>query len=529
MRLQQTIIKPIVSVALCASTLLADEIIEPTGLNQIIEIIKTDERLNKKVSHESIAKAEESINAMNELIKEAIIAKGLANDDFISIADVREINHYLVENHLSEWYALRGQEAGEESSGYYLVEKKGAKTIAMNANALNLWGQIYNLGFEAYDKNRVAKFNGDKSTSFTSVGYYLGEIIKNDIANGELYNSNFKEVEGTTKTALDKIINVILTDKGLERKVSTGDLREGAKSADKMNHLIIEAIIEEGLGNDAKLTTADIRQINKYLVAKHKEEWAKLHGDDEEGLESGYHLVQNDGAYTRMFADNVINSVADGIYHLGFETSLKNRLVNEDGNANKSFEKVAWWLDTILKSELNSGKLNNPNYQEVVATTKTSLDKIVEYIYNEEGLLLKVSMDSIREGAKSANAMNELIVEAIKVTGVANDSTITSEEVGVLNEYLVTNYSNEWAQLHGDDEDGQEYGYHKIQNNGAISFTYNTNTINKLADGIYHLGFTTPYKNRLANEDGNKNVTFRNVAYWLNKSLANDYARGTFQ
>ena len=104
-----------------------------------------------------------------------------------------------------------------------------------------------------------------------------------------------------------------------------------------------------------------------------------------------------------MFADNIMNSIADGIYHLGFETNDKNRLLNEDGNKNKRFEKVAWWLDASLKSYLLAGKFNNPNYKEIVRTTGTSLDKIVPYIYNDKGLLLKVSMQDIRVGASSAN------------------------------------------------------------------------------------------------------------------------------
>ena len=532
MRTNKNIISLVAVSAIFASVNVgADEIFEPTGLDQINEIIAVDARLKKKVSQEDILVASKAISKMNSLIKEAIIAKGLANDDFISVADTIEINDYLVQNHSNEWYELRGQNADEDSTGYYIVDRKRVRTetTVLNSSASSVWGKIYNLGFESYDKKRLSNYTGSKSSSFASVGYSLGEIMKDDVASGTLDNPDFQEVAGTTDTSLDKIVNIILQDKGLLRKISTGDMREGAKSADGMNNLIKEAIIEEGLGNDGKLTTADIRQINNYLVANYQEEWLILHGDDENGEETGYHLVQNDGAYTRMFADNVMNSVADGVYHLGFETNKKNRLLNEDGNANKSFEKVAWWLDTVLKTDLETGMFSNPDYQEVVGTTGTTFDMIVPYIYNDEGLLLKVSMQDIREGAKSANAMNELIVEAIKYTGVASDDYISSDEVKTLNEYLVSNYASEWIELHGDDESDEETGYHSIQNNGARGIAYNKNIINKLADGIYHLGFATSYKNRLVNEDGKKNVTFKNVSYWLNKSLKDDYAGGVFK
>lgn len=534
MKLQNKLISAVAAATVFSTlSLNAGEIVELTGIDQINDIILTDAKLNKKVSPEQITLAQKSIAGMNALIKEAIKTNGLANDGVLSIADVREINHYLVKNHLNEWYELRGQNGGKNSSGYYLVNRKKvhSETTVLNQEATNLWGKIYNLGFptKGKKKNKITDYTARKMANMTSVAYSLGLIMQNDIDSGALNNPDYEEVVGTTGTHLDTIVQTIFNDKGLLRKISTSDMREGAKSADSMNHLIVEAIKAEGLGNDGKLTTADIRTINNYLVANYKDRWAELHGDDENGEETGYHIVQNDGAYTRMFADNVINSIADGIYHLGFETNLKNRLRNEDGEANKRFEKVAWWLDTTLKSDLLTGKFSNPEYKEVQGETGTSLDKIIPYIYNDEGLLLHVSMEDIRAGANSANEMNKLIVEAIKVTGIAGDDKIDAEDVKLLNHYLVSNYKTEWAELHGDDENNEETGYHRIQNDGAQGIMNNTNTINSLADGIYHLGFETPYKNRLVNEDGDKNKSFKRVAYWLNKSLQKDFAQGVFK
>jgi hypothetical protein len=513
-----------------SSLFASNEIMEPSGLDQIKEIITADEKLNQKVNSSDIANALRSIEKMNDLIREAIIVNGLANDGDISVADAREINRYLVANHLELWYELRGQKAGVDSTGYYIVDRKRlSNTIALNINAVSLWGAIYNLGFETDHKHRLVDSSGRKSASFKNVGYFLSEILKNEIESKKLYNDEFQEIEGTTGTAFDQVLKIIMTDKGLLKRIPTSDIRDGAQAANQMNHLIIEAIVENGLGNDGKLTTADIREINRYLVANHKEKWAELHGDDENGEETGYHLVQNDGAYSRMFADNVVNSVADGVYHLGFETNRKDRLLNEDGNANKRFEKVAWWLDTCLKEDLEAGRLSNPDFEEVKGTTGTIFDKIIPYIYNNEGLLLNVSMGDIREAARTANGMNELIVEAIKETGSAQDSYISVDEVKQINKYLVDNYESLWAELHGDDENGVETGYHLVQNDGARGDAYGKNVINRLADGIYHLGFYTPYKNRLANEDGNKNITFRSVAYWLNKSLKSDFENGVFK
>ena len=537
MKLTNKLISIVAATAIFSTiSLTAQEVINSTGLDQIKEIIQTDSGIHKglqrsKLPLSTINIATSSIDGMNTLIKKAIKTEGLVNDGTLSIADVREINTYIVNNYQNLWYDLRGQNAENDSTGYYAIDRKRIRgnTTLLDTRAVQAWGKIYNLGFEKYNKNRLSDYTGSKSTSFTNVGYYLDYIMKSDIESGDLNNPDYKEVEGTTGTKLDIIVQTIFNDKGLLRRISTGDMRIGAKSADAMNHLIVEAIKTEGLGNDGKLTTADIRTINNYLVENHKDIWAIHHGDDENNEETGYHKVQNDGAYTRMFADNVMNSIADGIYHLGFKTNLKNRLRNEDGNANKRFEKVAWWLDTTLKADLTAGKFNNTEYKEIVGTTKTSFDKIIPYIYNDEGLLLNVSMEDIREGARTANEMNKLIVEAIKQTGVASDDDISADDVKILNQYLVLNHASLWAELHGDDEDNLEFGYHKIQNDGARGIMHNKNTINNLADGIYHLGFKTNYKYRLVNEDGNKNKSFKQVSYWLNQSLEDDYINGTFK
>jgi hypothetical protein len=504
------------------------EYIEPQGIDQIKTIIASDTRLQTRTTATQRMMATTAADGMNALIKEAIIAEGLANDGVISNSDARTINRYILTNHKQTWRDLRGDKSSR--TGYYAVQirKRGATTIVMGKNAVNdLWANIYAIGFEPLNKNRLTNGYGGKGPRFSTLGYYLNETLQDDIATGTLTNPDFKEVVGTTQTNLDSIITAIISDQGLLQRISTDNIRDGARAADELNKLVIEAIMVEGLGNDGRLSTADIRQINTYLVNNHLNTWSQLHGDDERGEETGFHLVQNDGAYARMFADNVVNTVADGIYHLGFKTNRKNRLLNEDGNKNQRFEKVAWWLDTILKEDLQAGKLTNPNYQEVVGTTGTTFDKIIPFIYNNEGLLLKVSMADIRAGAHAANEMNELLVEAIKNTGIAKDNHFSVDDIRTLNNYLYTNHATEWAELHGDDEQGEETGYHRIQNDGAIGIANNKNVINTLADGIYHLGFYTPYKHRLANEDGNKNVSFRNVAYWLNKYLQEDFSKGT--
>ncbi len=54
-------------------------------------------------------------------------------------------------------------------------------------------------------------------------------------------------------------------------------------------------------------------------------------------METGFHLIQGDGSTTRDYGENLIDTVADGLYHAGFNI-LWGRFLNEDGNANATVE-----------------------------------------------------------------------------------------------------------------------------------------------------------------------------------------------
>lgn len=326
---------------------------------------------------------------------------------------------------------------------------------------------------------------------------------------------------GTTSTGLDKIVEIINTDPGLAKKVSPEGLAIASESADRMNEIILEAILAKGCANDGLINAADARSINDYIYYHYYDEWIELHGDDERGVETGFHYVQNNGNKTLLFGHNAINAVADGIYHLGFETTHKFRLKNEDGKKNKTFMIVAHWLDALLVDQLNSGLLINEAIEEPQSTTGTGLDNIIDTIYHDPVLQIRVSLDDMREGARSAAAMNRLIMEAINNQELNADNDISVTDAKAINAYLVNYYAEQWIKLHGDDEKrGEETGFHLVQSDGAKSFIFGKNMINKVFDGIYHLGFKAHRKGRrLLNEDGNKNASFNEVAYWLDSLI----------
>ncbi len=321
---------------------------------------------------------------------------------------------------------------------------------------------------------------------------------------------------------LNRIVEIIKNDKRLNRRVNEEDILIAIESAKRMNSIIIEAIIQTGSGNDKKISIADTREINDYIFLNYHDEWVELHGNDEEDEESGFHLVVNDGSRTKIFGRNAINRVFDSIYHLGFESHLKNRLLNEDGNKNASFKRVATWLDSLLREDLEAGRLLNPDIQEVIGESDTGLDQVIEIIYQDKGLQKRISIGDMRVGARSANRLNALLLEAIDQTNAGTSGVFNKEDIKKINHYLVSNHAKDWALAHGNDEGEQESGYHKVQSDGAKTKLFGRNAINRVFDGIYHLGFETPYKNRLVNEDGDKNVGFRRVAEWLTQLLSDD-------
>jgi Ca2+-binding RTX toxin-like protein len=79
--------------------------------------------------------------------------------------------------------------------------------------------------------------------------------------------------------------------------------------------------------------------------------------------------VQNDGAITQYFGKNLVNTVADGIYHIGFNIQ-DNRLLNEDGDANARLNDVSSWLNyfylqkTIIYGDNSSDTITGTNLAE---------------------------------------------------------------------------------------------------------------------------------------------------------------------
>jgi hypothetical protein len=312
-------------------------------------------------------------------------------------------------------------------------------------------------------------------------------------------------------SGLDVIHDIVAKDKRLQRKVSQEDIQEALNCANRMNEIILEAIIETGAGNDNKITTPEVREMNKYIVEHYNEEWKVLHGDDEENTETGFHKIVNNGAKIKIFGRNAVNKVFDGIYHLGYTTEDRRRLLNEDGNRNVKFDSVASWLTRLLKKDLANGDLRNPSITEVKGETGKKLDRAVDILYKDKNVNKLASIGDIRKAARAANEMNKIIVEAAEATGALDDGKISRDEVMTINKYIVENYGDIWPSLYQD--------FKSIMYARPKTRILKRNAIRRVFREVYYIGFKSEYSNRLTTDEGGRGPNTKRISYFLDKLL----------
>ena len=337
-----------------------------------------------------------------------------------------------------------------------------------------------------------------------------------------VYSAYLAAAIGSTGTGLDQLIAWDALDGGLAGANEASALDEGIRAADGLNQLLIQGL--QATGNLAKevLSVADIVAVNAWVRsdATRLARFIELHGDDEGGVATGFHQVQNNGGNRQFDGRALIDTVQDGFYHFGFPLSADGtRFTNEDGDNNALLSDVARWL-TALKTNLTS--------------TNTGLDRIVETIVADPGLAANNTWPQIKGGALAADGLNNLIVSGINALNQAGaadtDATRLSEaEVLWINGWIRSDADRyaTFVDLHGDDENGVETGYHLVQNDGANTTLFAQNAINTIFDGIYHIGFDITVDGRFANEDGNANARVGDVAEWITYYYGDPSTTGT--
>lgn len=302
-----------------------------TGLDRVTQLILADGGLAQQIPWEQVAAGANAANGLNSLYQQAIAELKLAEDNFISQADILAINQWIRSdaNRYQLFVQLHGDDNGTTETGFHFVQGNGANTVYFGRNFVNIVADgLYHIGF-AVQNGRFRNEDGNASATVKEVADWF---------------TYFYVDQSDTGTGLDEIVDTIKLDQGLARQTSAGDINAGAAAANGLNHLIVDAIRQTKVDADGWITPDDVRLINQWIRTNEYDTFLALHGNDENGVETGYHLVQSDGAQTLFLGYNLINRVADSIYHIGFNLDGFN-LLNEDGVINVSTVHVASWLN----------------------------------------------------------------------------------------------------------------------------------------------------------------------------------------
>ena len=102
--------------------------------------------------------------------------------------------------------------------------------------------------------------------------------------------------------ALESIITAIKADGGLTSRISARELADGIAAARSLNALLATVIDETGVNADGVISTADLMAVSDAVRADpaRYNAFVEGHGDDEGNVETGFHLLQNDGGILRI-------------------------------------------------------------------------------------------------------------------------------------------------------------------------------------------------------------------------------------
>jgi hypothetical protein len=298
-----------------------------------------------------------------------------------------------------------------------------------------------------------------------------------------------------TGSGLDRITDLIMADVGLPMKTLEADIAGGADAANSINQLIKDGLAAVGaLGRRQSFHRRcdrpqcldprrchTIRPVSSNCMAMTRTDrrpattWSRT-------------TAPQPASSARTWS----TPWPTAIYHIGFQI-VDGRFRNEDGDANATVSDVADWLNYFLSDASSYGHRTGPHRRHHQGRRRTCP---------------QLPAADIDGGAGAANALNALILEGIAATGAMADSWITSTDLEAINAWLRADPMRlaRFIELHGDDENGSETGYHLVQNDGANTNYFGQNLVNTVADGIYHIGFTIE-NGRFLNEDGDANAT----------------------
>ena len=150
--------------------------------------------------------------------------------------------------------------------------------------------------------------------------------------------------------SLRSLHDALASDPGLQL-LPPDQLAAGLAAADELNRVLLLMIRQTGVNDDGLISPEDMQAISDAIwMPANAQPWRDFwlaHGNDSGEFETGYHLLQNDGGTLEFRGRNFADTIADSIYHFGFQVQ-DGHYFNEDGNTNASLIDVAGWLNFFL-------------------------------------------------------------------------------------------------------------------------------------------------------------------------------------
>lgn len=331
----------------------------------------------------------------------------------------------------------------------------------------------------------------------------------------------------TTGTGLDEIVDIIVDDSSLKASLPQSTIDQGATYADDIEVIFLEGLAATDSSYNAAtgqlttaLTTTDIVKIEEWIRANPTllAQFVADHGDSGDGTDegpSGYHLVKGQAVGTDLFQQAAVNTVIDGMLHIGFPIDAgsdgaleSGRIQNEDGAANATIQQLTDWYNYFL---------DNP------ATTGAGLDQITTAIMKDADLAQTDSVENILTGANSANGLNQLLIQAMKATGAGEEGQFTGQDIVTLNSWIRANALTQYQSLLGAISSGGygSGGYQSVFDAGAGATIDGLSLTDVVAEGVYDLGNVIS-GGKIANENGAGSVSVGQIATWLNQIFYNN-------
>jgi hypothetical protein len=135
------------------------------------------------------------------------------------------------------------------------------------------------------------------------------------------YSPYLEHPSGGSSSGLDQVIGWIARDPGLAGNTEASAIAEGISAGNSLNQLLITGLQAIGSMDDIVLDYDDVRRLSEWLRsdAARQSSFEIFHGDDENGVATGFHSIQGDGANQQFRGLNLVDTVLDGIYHFGFQ------------------------------------------------------------------------------------------------------------------------------------------------------------------------------------------------------------------